>query len=127
MGTRYLHRYTLSFLLGVLCPGCLYVPDALHLSTRESKVDTFLPAIIPGQTTKEEVYRMLGAPDGFSWNKNELVYRWKKLKFFLLVPSSYMGAAVATHRKYRLLITLDEHGVVVRKELQDDVEWWHIP
>lgn len=125
MVNRHLNRYALSFVLGVLCNGCImYVPDWLHLNARESKAETFLPSIIPGQTTKEEVYRMLGEPDGYSWNRNELVYRWKKLKFLLLLPFGYSDFGVVTaRRKYMLLISLDERGVIVEKKLEEDLGW----
>ena len=124
MVKRHLNRGALIFLLGVLCTGCIYVPDALHLSARERKVESFLPSIIPGQTTKEEVYLLLGEPDGYSWNQNQLVYRWKKLKFFLMLPFGYTDAGVVTaRRKYKLLIILDERGVVVEKKLEEDLDW----
>ncbi len=127
MGKPHLKRYAVSVLLGVLCHGCImYVPDALRLSARERSVETSLPSIIPGQTTREEVYRMLGEPDGYSWNQNQLVYRWKKLKFFLMLPFGYTDAGVVTtRRKYKLLITLDERGVVLEKKLEADVDWKH--
>ena len=85
IGKRHLRRYALSIFLSVLCGGCImYVPDSWTRSARESRAEAIIPSIIPGQTTKEEVYLLLGEPD--ERYSNQLVYSWQKFKFLFVSP-----------------------------------------
>ena len=73
--------------------------------------------IIPGHTTKEEVFLALGEPDEVSPDGSSFVYRWAKVKLLIVGPS--YGGPVEMGKKYKLIITFDEHRVVTQREVQE--------
>jgi hypothetical protein len=126
IGKRHLRRYALSIFLGVLCDGCImYVPDALNRTARESRAVATLPSIIPGQTTEEEVLLALGEPDAYFGN--QLFYSWRKFKFLLFLVGTSSAGGTKAYKNSRLVITVDEHGVVSEQKLEDDWDWSMIP
>jgi hypothetical protein len=94
-------------------------------SIREETVVTFIPSIIPGHTTKDEVFLALGEPDEVSPDENRLVYRWRKLKFAALITGlpPTASADVTAEEKYRLVLTFDERGRVLQKKVEIDSDW----
>lgn len=103
--------------LGVICAGCIIIPvppfhtPGSRMNVREETVAT----INPGQTTKEDVYLALGEPDEVSPDGGQMVYHWTKVKAFML---EYAGLPSALKKKYSLIITFDERGVVIHREVQ---------
>lgn len=70
--------------------------------------------IVPGQTTREEILLTLGAPDQVSPDGSQMIYSWEKIK--AIVVGGY--AATPLPQWSSLVITLDEHNVVVQREIQ---------
>ena len=122
MCKRCLWSVGLSVLLCALDAGCImYVPDSWTSSVREERAEALIPMIIPGQTTKAEVVLTLGEPDEVSPDGNRFIYRWRKLKVFALGPGPG-PMAVGAGKKYRLVLTFDEHSVVLQQKLE--VDWF---
>lgn len=110
----------LCIVVSAICIGCLPVPVPFTWYGKQSRTnvseETAL-TIIPGHTTKEEVFLALGEPDEVSPDGNSFAYHWAKVKFLLLPAMSYTALPVG--KKYKLLITFDEHGVVTQREVQE--------
>lgn len=67
--------------------------------------------IIPGQTTRGEIFLILGEPDQGSSDGSRVVYKWAKVKtLYPYAPESI--------QKSSLIITFDERGVVAQREVQ---------
>jgi outer membrane protein assembly factor BamE (lipoprotein component of BamABCDE complex) len=79
-------------------------------SRRNVREETAL-MIIPGQTTRGEVFLVLGEPDQYLLDGSRVVYNWAKVK--ALHP--YAPESV---QKSSLIITFDERGVVAQREVQ---------
>ena len=78
-----------------------------------------MTTIIPGQTTKENVFLALGEPDEVSPDGSRLVYRWTKVKAIWIAAGPYGGGGSGRiPRKYQLIIIFDGRGVVVHREFQ---------
>ncbi len=79
--------------------------------------------IIPNQTTKEEIFLALGAPDEVSPDGSQSVYSWEKIKALIAIAQYAPPGEVI--QKSSLLITFDERGVVVQREVQKNfsVPW----
>jgi len=75
--------------------------------------------IVPSQTTKEEVFLALGEPDEVSPDGNRLVYRWTKVKAVLIIVGPGGGVSIPIKKGYKLIITLDERGVVLHREFHE--------
>jgi outer membrane protein assembly factor BamE (lipoprotein component of BamABCDE complex) len=110
------HTYLRYIVFSALCIGCIvpvsmYTPD----SRRNVREETAL-MLIPGQTTKEEVYLTLGAPDEVSPDGRQLIYNWAKEK--ALVGIAPYAPPTPIVQKSSLIITFDERGVVVQREIQ---------
>ena len=110
-------RIGLWIVVSAMCTGCpVPVPMTwcgAHSRTNVNE-ETAL-TIIPGQTTKQEVFLALGEPDEVSPDGKTLAYRWAKVKLLLL----FGRGALPVGKKYKLLITFDEHGVITQREVQD--------
>jgi hypothetical protein len=75
--------------------------------------------IIPGHMTKEEVYLALGAPDEVSPDRRTLTYRWAKVRLLVLGGSGRAGGFAELGKKYKLIISFDERGMVTQREVQE--------
>ena len=107
-------RLGLWIVVGAMCTGCIPVNWYGARSRRNVSEETAL-TLIPGQTTKQEVFLALGEPDEVSLDGKTLAYRWAKVKLLIV---GYYGA-LPVGKKYKLLITFDERGVVTQREVQD--------
>jgi len=80
-----------------------------------------MTTIIPGQTTKEDVFLALGEPDEVSPDGSRLVYRWTKVKAIVIIAMPGGGGGAEIPKKYQLIITFDGRGVVVHREFQSRI------
>ena len=111
----------LCVVLSVIGTGCLPVPVPFTWYGQQSRTNVDEAAakvIIPGQTTKEEVVLMLGGPDEVSPDGRSLIYRWAKVKFLLIQAVAPPLGIPKVEKQYQLLITFDENGVVMQREVQ---------
>lgn len=105
----------LWLVLSVVCAGCPIATNEYGRHSRTNVSEATAQTIIPGRTTREEVLLALGDPDEVSTDGNSFVYRWTKAKLVVVTPfpTSPMG------KKYQLLVSFDEHGVVTQREVQE--------
>ena len=121
MTTRLLPgRLGLCVILGAMCAGCIIIPtDYYHSDSRRNVRDETTTAIIPGQTTKEDLFLALGEPDEVSPDGSRLVYRWVKVKAIWAAGSHYGGGGGGEiPKEYQHIITFDGCGVVAHRESQ---------
>ena len=91
--------------------------DRHTLDSRTNVREETTTTIIPGQTTKQDVFLTLGEPDEASPDGSRLVYRWIKVKALVFGP----GPGGTTLVKwYFLAITFDERGVVSHREVHSE-------
>ena len=113
----------LCIVLSIIGMGCLPVPVPFTWYGKQSRTNVseeIALTIIPGQTTKQEVFLALGEPDEVSPDGRTLVYRWAKVKL-LLIPVFGPGPIGTTGKKYELVITFDERGVVEKQEVKESI------
>ena len=112
-------RLGLCVIFGAICAGCVIIPTDFH--TRDSRTnvreETTL-TIIPGQTTKEDIFLALGEPDEVSPDGRQLVYHWTKVKAIWIAVSPKGAGSMEFPREYQLIITFDERGAVMHREFQ---------
>ena len=96
--------------------------DRHTLDSRTNVREETTTTIIPGQTTKEDVFLALGEPDEVSPDGSRLVYRWTKVKLVLIIVGPGGGASIPITKGYKLIITLDERGVVLHREFHGELE-----
>jgi len=111
---------SLCVILGALSTGCVipmdYHPSDSRTNVREETTTT----IIPGQTTKQDVFLGLGEPDEASPDGSRLVYRWIKVKAIVHWPCFFPGCVGGSSKFvkwYALIITFDEPGLVLHREV----------
>ena len=113
--------------LGAMCAGCIIIPTDYHTPDSRTNVrEETTITIIPGQTTKEDIFLALGEPDEVSPDGRQLVYHWNKVKAIWVVvpgpgpPTSFGGGGGSGQLKkeYYLIITFDERGAVMHRVFQ---------
>lgn len=77
-----------------------------------------MPQIVPGATTKEIVFLMLGEPDEISSNECTMVYRWTKVKALWAVGGYGSAAGGSIEKESRFVITIGDNGVVSGKRVE---------
>ena len=109
--------------LGAICAGCVIIPTDYHTPDSRTNVrEETTITIIPGQTTKEDIFLALGEPDEVSPDGRQLAYHWTKVKVFL---AAFGGRGSEEFKKeYYLIITFDERGAVMHREFQSR---WSLP
>ena len=76
----------LCVIFGAICAGCIIIPTDYHaLDSRTNVREETTTTIIPGQTTKVDIFLALGEPDEVSPDGSRLVYRWTKVKVIVAV------------------------------------------
>ena len=115
MAKNSFHRNLLCIIFSGLCAGCIVPWNDYAAGSRRNVREETAQMIIPGQTTKEEVYFALGAPDEVSPDGSRVVYNWAKVKALVGVG---LGATSEAVQKSSLIITFNERGVVVQREVQ---------
>ena len=97
-------------LIFLLLIGCVGIPTDYHTETsRKNIADETADKIIPGETTKEDVFLMLGEPDLVSPDGNTLSYNWEKVEELLIFVS---GGTYEMKAGNFLVITFNKEGVV---------------
>ena len=114
MHRKSLHLYLGCIVFSAIGAGCIPVNYYPADSRRNVREETAL-MIIPGQTTREEVFLLLGEPDQFSSDGSRVVYNWAKVKA-LVGGTLYATEAV---QKSSLIITFNESGVVEQREVKN--------
>jgi hypothetical protein len=114
------------FLLFFVCNACVIVPvpwDSYLDETRQHITPVVLNSIIPGQTTKEEVFLILGEPDKASEDGSRLAYSWikTKAKVLILAGGGYSGVAgiADINKQFIFSVTFDERNVVLEKGVHE--------
>src|SRR3972149_9007307 len=78
--------------LGAICAGCVIIPTDYHTPDSRTNVrEETTITIIPGQTTKEDIFLALGEPDEVSPDGSRLVYHWTKVKAIWIVVAAGAG------------------------------------
>ena len=111
----------LTVLLLAVCAGCIVIPtDYYRRSSRKNVSKETQRLIIPGQTTKEDVFLALGEPDEVSRHGSWIAYQWTKVKGFwlIIIPA---GPPIQMERDYSVIITFDDHGLVLKREFHSTV------
>jgi len=113
----------LCLLLWATCTGCIIIPTNYYTSdSRKNVQEETTSTIIPGQTTKRDIFLALGEPDEVSPDGRRLVYHWSKVyavwAMGMASPSGASGGAGTIGRKYDLIITFDGTDVVSQREFQ---------
>ena len=116
MSRKSLSRYLGLILLSAIGSGCIPVNYYETGSRRNVQEETAL-TILPGQTNREDVLFALGAPDEVSPDGSCIVYNWAKVKALF---GSEVGSGKIV-QKSSLIITFDERGVVVQREVQKNL------
>lgn len=98
--------------------GCVYIPTNFYYrdSRRNVHSDT-LDAIIPGQTSKEDILFTLGEPDSVSDNGRTYFYRWEKVKGIFIVAGAGGAGGASLHHYSELVIRFDDRGIALKREI----------
>lgn len=114
-------RRGLFLLLSFFLSGCIVIPiprDAHPPETRQNIKPEGPSPIVPGQTTKDEVFLILGEPDEASEDGSRVAYYWLKTKATVfLVAFNFFGVA-DWNKQYVFNITFDEKNVVLETTVQ---------
>lgn len=123
MPKKSLHTYLQGVVFSALCAGCVLPWNAYTPGSRRNIHEETVLMILPGQTTKEEIFLALGAPDEVSPDGSQSVYSWEKIKALIAIAQYAPPGEVI--QKSSLLITFDERGVVAQREVQKNfsVPW----
>lgn len=108
-------RAVLSAVLCMIATGCVIPTNYYTSDSRKNVTETMAELIVPGKTTKEDVFLSLGEPDWVSLDETSFTYRWTKVRAILIVPGSpYAGGGTGGtfDRDYGLVIDFDNNGVV---------------
>lgn len=117
------YRSALAILMAALLLTACPVPIPPHsLGTRENVADT-VPAFIKiDETTREDVFMMLGEPDGVAIDDSWVVYsngRSKGGVAFVMAAGGSAGALLVEGSSYRrLIVRFDDKGVVTFATLE---------
>lgn len=127
--------YMVGFVASVLAftQGCMIVP----IPTPEHNFSEWSPAenpqdfysrknlsksstnsIIAGRTTKAEVILHLGEPDLVSEDGRRMVYRWTKVRGYMVIMVPGGGATPAIPKNYYLVIDFNEQDLAVNREIK---------
>ncbi len=107
----------LCVILCATCTGCIIIPTP-HYHTSGSRTNVreeTTTTINPGHTTKEDVFLALGEPDEVSRDGRQLIYRWTITKAFV---GTFLSPMDALNTEYSLIITFDERGMVIHREIE---------
>ena len=77
-----------------------------------------MPQIVPGATTKEEVFLMLGEPDEVSSDECRMAYRWTKVKALWAVGGYGSVAAGSVEKESEFVVTIGDNGLVSWKKVE---------
>jgi hypothetical protein len=109
-------------LLSYSLSGCVIIPiprDSSPTDTRQNIAPGIVSPIIPGQTTKEEVFLTLGEPDEVSEDGSRLAYHWFKTKgTIILLAFMFIGGA-DFDKEYVFNITFNENNLVMETAVHD--------
>ena len=106
--------------------GCIgYLPlNKADPDTRQNVSEETIVSIIPGQTNKDDILLQLGEPDEVSPDGRRLIYSWNKIKgvAWYAIFGGYSGSIghETFKKQYRMVITFDEKGVVLRKNILEE-------
>ena len=106
----------------MLLAGCVAIPVDYYSAGSRRNLNLETPSSLkPGETTKEEVFLMLGEPDFVSQDGRHIGYVWHKVKAIIAVGGYGAGAVGESEKSYLLQISFDDNNRVSRSDL---VEKW---
>ena len=111
-------RTVLCIVLCMMATGC--IPTNYYTSdSRKNVSQKMAELIVPGETTKEDVFLSLGEPDEVSLDETSFTYRWTKvIAIWFVATSGYTGGFVDMERDYNIVIDFDKNGVVSAYEFR---------
>lgn len=77
-----------------------------------------MPQIVPGATTREQVFLMLGEPDEISSDGCTMTYRWTKVKALWAVGGTGAAVSGTLEKESEFVITVDDSGIVSGKRIE---------
>jgi outer membrane protein assembly factor BamE (lipoprotein component of BamABCDE complex) len=110
---------SLLILCCIVLAGCVVVPVSYYTSdSRQNITDDILPQIVPGKSTRNEVFLQLGEPDDISSDERRVTYQWTKVKAIWAVGGYGSGAAGTIEKESLFVIEFDIDGIVSEKKLE---------
>lgn len=121
-----------AVLLGLL-GGCVVLPIPANKVTHGHQAltrDKQISAVVPGETSRQEVLLRLGEPDGVLDGEQRIYYAWREQYLRLLVAlvgpgGSGTGDVVNAYgANYRFMITFDPQGIVSAVEVLEKADFF---
>ena len=98
---------------------CLVIPANYYTSdSRKNISDEIMPQIVPGVTTREDVFLTLGEPDEQSPDERRMIYRWTKVKALWAIGGSGAAVSGTVEKESQFVITIGDDGVVSGKRVE---------
>ena len=109
---------TASGLACAICTSCAIIPTDFHaFDSRKNISEETTELLLPGKTTKLDVYLTLGEPEGVSADGTWLIYSWEKIKTIWFAVGPHGGGGGGSfYKKYDFAIFFDENGYFLRSE-----------